>query len=178
MNKAIGEQERRPAWLQNCWIPSGLLMVSPPAAFGERGPSFSFGFAKYFVSGDEVVAARRVQTAQHSTNKPGEYKQPRTSPSASPCSVAQATLAMGYSSQAVRNTGQGECCRALPVTLTQLDSLCSGGEGNFLDAVLSGTSGLYQRNEILLAESGAKPVFGRRRRWAESPLRVHPQSAS
>lgn len=62
----------------------------------------------------------------------------------------------------------------LLVTLTQLDSLCSAGEGNFLAAVLSGTSGLYQRNEISLAESGAKPVFDRRRRWAESPLRVHP----
>lgn len=67
----------------------------------------------------------------------------------------------------------------LPVTLTQLDSLCSAGEGNFPAAVVSGTSGLYQRNEISLAESGAKPVFDRRRRrWAESPLRAHPQAAS
>lgn len=166
MNKSMGEQERRSAWLQNCWVPAGpLTLVSPLAAFGERGPSLSFGFAKYFVSGAKEY--RRVQTTKHSTNNPGQYKHPRTSPSACPCSIAQATLAVGYSSQAVRNTGQRECYRALPLTLTRLDSLCSGGEGNFPDAVLSGTSGLYRRNEISLAESGAKPVFGRRRRrWA------------
>lgn len=53
----------------------------------------------------------------------------------------------------------------LQVTLTQLDRLCSAGGGNFLAAAaLSGTSGLYQTNEISPAESGAKPVFDRRRR--------------
>lgn len=63
MNKPGGEQDRRSAGLQDCWVPAApLTVVSPLAAFGERRPSFSFGFAKYFGSGDEVVGARRVQT--------------------------------------------------------------------------------------------------------------------
>lgn len=114
---------------------------------------------------------------QESINRRVQTTHPRSL--SCPCSIAQTTLAMGYSSQAARNTEQGECSRVLLVTLTQLDSLCSAGESNFPAAALSGTSRLYQRNEISLAESGTKPVFDRRRRkWAESPLRVHPQAAS
>lgn len=92
-------------WLQNCWVPAGpLTMVSPLAGFGEKRPSFSFGIAKYFLSGDEVVGTRRVQTTRReqttrrvqttedSANNSGQYKQPISGPSASPCSVAQAML--------------------------------------------------------------------------------------
>lgn len=62
MNKSGGEQQRRCACLRSCWVPAApLTVVSPLAAFGERRPSFSFGFPKCFLSGDEAVGARRVQ---------------------------------------------------------------------------------------------------------------------